>query len=85
MLSSKHQSRPPHLPPNVRDDRETPLGVGGDGDKYASDLGFLKIRIFLRTGLDMQFSDLPVGRSKTARRATARGVDLAFREAFHRG
>jgi hypothetical protein len=50
--------------PNVRDDRETPLGVGGDGDRYTSDLELLKIRKFSQRGLDMPFSDLPVGQSK---------------------
>jgi hypothetical protein len=30
-------------------------------------LGFLKIRIFLRKGLDRPFSDLPVGQSMTLR------------------
>jgi hypothetical protein len=38
--------------------------VGGDGAQYASDLGFLKIRKFLRKGLDTPFGDLPVGQSK---------------------
>jgi hypothetical protein len=31
-----------------------------DGDRYAGDLGFLKIRKFLPKGLDTPFSDLPV-------------------------
>ena len=61
MLSSKHQSRPPHPAPNVRDDREPPLFSGTRRAQYASDLGFLKIRKFLREGLDRQLSDLPVG------------------------
>jgi len=30
--------RPPHPAPNVRDDRETPLMWGRDGEKYAGDL-----------------------------------------------
>ena len=31
--------RPPHPLPYVRDDRETPLCVGRDGERYRSDLG----------------------------------------------
>src|SRR6202050_475131 len=38
--------------PYVRDDRETPLCVGRDGERYAGDLGGKKMRIFLRRGLD---------------------------------
>jgi hypothetical protein len=38
--------------PYVRDDRETPLCVGRDGEGYAGDLGQKKMRIFLRRGLD---------------------------------
>jgi hypothetical protein len=57
----QHHPRPPHPAPNVRDDREPPLLRERDGDQYASDLGFLKIRIFLREGLDTPLSDLPVG------------------------
>jgi len=30
-IRQKHQPRPPHPVPNVRDDRETPLCVGRDG------------------------------------------------------
>jgi hypothetical protein len=37
---------------NVRDDRETPLCVGRDGERYAGDLGRKGIKIFLRKGLD---------------------------------
>jgi hypothetical protein len=59
--STARQSRPPHLAPNVRDDREPPLLRERDGDRYTGDLGFLKIRKFLRRGLDTPLSDLPVG------------------------
>jgi hypothetical protein len=36
----------------VRDDRETPLLCGRDGEVYKPDLGILKTRIFLSEGLD---------------------------------
>jgi hypothetical protein len=48
-------------PPNVRDDRDTPLCAGRDGGSYKGDLVFRKTRIFLRKGLDRGASDLPVG------------------------
>ena len=44
--------RPPHPVPYVRDDRETPLCVGRDGEGYAGDLGQKGTGIFLRMGLD---------------------------------
>jgi hypothetical protein len=37
---------------NVRDDRETPLWVGRDGEGCESDLGQMGTRIFLQRGLD---------------------------------
>jgi hypothetical protein len=40
------------IPPNVRDDRETPLCVGRDGVSSRADLGKSGSRIFLRTRLD---------------------------------
>ena len=55
--------RPPHPVPYVRDDRETPLCVGRDGESYKGDLGLRKTRIFLQMGLDRQITDLPVGSS----------------------
>jgi hypothetical protein len=64
MLSSKRHPRPPHLILNVRDDREPPLFSRTRRAQYAGDLGLLKIRKFLREGLDMPLSDLPVGQSK---------------------
>src|SRR5882724_10348348 len=48
----KHQSRPPHPAPNVRDDREPPLLRERDGDRYAGDLGVAGTEKFLRRGLD---------------------------------
>ena len=50
--------------PYVRDDRETPLCVGRDGRGYRSDLGKVRIEIFLQMGLDSQFTDLPVGQNQ---------------------
>jgi hypothetical protein len=47
--------------PYVRDDRETPLCVGRDGEECRSDLGKKGTRIFLRRGLDRRTTDLPVG------------------------
>ena len=44
--------RPSHPEPYVRDDRETPLCVGRDGERYAGDLGQKGTGIFLRRGLD---------------------------------
>jgi hypothetical protein len=38
--------------PYVRDDRETPLYVGRDGEECRSDLGQKRMQIFLRRGLD---------------------------------
>jgi hypothetical protein len=55
------------IPPHVRDDRETPLRVGRDGEGYKADLAFRKTRIFLQKGLDRQISDLPVGSTSVAR------------------
>jgi hypothetical protein len=44
--------RPSHPEPNVRDDRETPLCAGRDGERYAGDLGQKETEIFLQRGLD---------------------------------
>jgi hypothetical protein len=57
--------RPPHPVPYVRDDRETPLCVGRDGERYVGDLGQKGTEEFLQRGLDTppigEPSDLPVG------------------------
>ena len=50
--SSFDMPRPPHPVPYVRDDRETPLCVGRDSEKYAGDLGQKRIEEFLQRGLD---------------------------------
>jgi hypothetical protein len=42
--------------PYVRDDRETPLCVGRDGEGYAGDLRQKGMEIFLKAGLDMQIT-----------------------------
>jgi hypothetical protein len=76
-----HHPRPPHPAPNVRDDREPPLLRERDGNRYASDLGFLKIRIFLREGLDMPLSDLPVGQSKEPVSRRIKIHQASFRDA----
>jgi len=45
--------RPPHLAPNVRDDRETPLCARArDGAVYGFDLGKTRRDLSLRWGLD---------------------------------
>jgi len=44
------------IPPHVRDDAYAPL-TGGDAGEYTTDLGILKIRIFLQEGLDMPQSE----------------------------
>ena len=49
------------IPSRVRDDRETPLGVGRDGGGYRADLGLRKIRIFLQKGLDRHLVICPSG------------------------
>jgi hypothetical protein len=55
--------RPSHPAPNVRDDREAPLLWEQDGKGYSSDLGLLKIRIFLQKGLDRGEVICPSGRA----------------------
>jgi hypothetical protein len=45
-------SRVHRIPPRVRDDRDTPLLVGRDGDGYAGDLGRHGTGIFFAMGLD---------------------------------
>jgi hypothetical protein len=40
------------IPTYVRDDRETPLRVGRDGERCRRDLGQMGIGIFLQRGLD---------------------------------
>jgi hypothetical protein len=42
--------RPPHPLPYVRDDRETPLCAGRDGEGYAGDLRQKGMKIFLQGG-----------------------------------
>src|SRR5258707_10172785 len=43
--------------------------VGWDGDRYRSDLGQTRKDLFLQTGLDSKFTDLPVGQiSRPVRR-----------------
>ena len=54
--------------PYVRDDRETPLCVGGDGEGCRSDLGQKEMKIFLRTGLDARMTTTPDGQISTRRR-----------------
>jgi len=55
--------RPSHPLPYVRDDRETPLCVGRDGERYVGDLGQKGTEEFLQRGLDTppigEPSDLP--------------------------
>jgi hypothetical protein len=41
---------------DVRDDRETPLCAGRDGERYAGDLGQKGMEIFLQRGLDRQIT-----------------------------
>src|SRR5258708_6169933 len=50
--------------------------VGRESGKYSSDLGFRKIRIFLERGLDMKFTDLPVGQISDMAGPTANPVLL---------
>jgi hypothetical protein len=50
--------RPSHPLPNVRDDRETPLRAGRDGERYAGDLRLKGMKIFLKKGLDRQITFL---------------------------
>jgi hypothetical protein len=57
--------RPPHPLPYVRDDRETPLCVGRDGDGCRSDLGQKGIGIFFDSGLDSDLLFCPTGRPAT--------------------
>ncbi|HEX9586251.1 MAG TPA: hypothetical protein VGA15_00710, partial [Bradyrhizobium sp.] len=55
--------RPSHPAPYVRDDREAPLLWEQDGESFRDDLGQLKTKIFLQTGLDRLMGDLPVGQN----------------------
>ena len=55
--------RPSHPVPYVRDDRETPLCVGRDGEGYAGDLRQKGTEIFLKEGLDRQITKQPVGQN----------------------
>src|SRR5436190_4562090 len=61
-VRQKHQPRPSHPVPNVRDDRETPLCVGRDGEtyeviwvrderKYFSSWGWTAKRLICLTGI----------------------------------
>jgi hypothetical protein len=50
--SSFDMPRPLHPVPYVRDDRETPLCVGRDGERHAGDLRQTGTEIFLQKGLD---------------------------------
>src|ERR1700737_2735062 len=51
-IRQARRPRPPHPVPYVRDDRETPLCVGRDGEASKSDLGQAGTEIFLQRGLD---------------------------------
>ena len=51
-VRQERRLRPPHPAPYVRDDRETPLCVGRDGERYRSDLGRRGMEIFLQARLD---------------------------------
>ena len=44
--------RPSHPLPYVRDDRETPLRVGRDGERYADDLGMMASNFFGNSEID---------------------------------
>src|SRR5258708_3043877 len=50
--------------------------VGRDGGKYSSDLGFGKSEYFCKGGLDMKFTDLPVGQISDMAGPTANPVLL---------
>src|ERR1700728_4888116 len=65
-LSSAAQLASIASQPYVRDDRETPLCVGRDGEKYAGDLRKKEMEIFLRMGLDRCVADLPRRAPSTA-------------------
>jgi hypothetical protein len=70
--SSLDMPRPSHPAPNVRDDRETPLCVGRDGERCRSDLGQKNTKIFLRKGLDTDLPICPSGAINCARQAQQR-------------
>ncbi len=80
-LRSRQQRRlrPSHPLPYVRDDRETPLRVGRDGDSCRSDLGEKNTGIFLRAGLDRRIGDLPAGQSCLQRSCWRRAFARRFR------
>jgi hypothetical protein len=68
--------------PAFRDDREPPLCVGRDAEKYTTDLGLLEIGIFLQKGLDMPQSEhdviCPSAQFCGARRASMSETGLIF-------
>ncbi|WP_154072614.1 hypothetical protein [Bradyrhizobium erythrophlei] len=74
--------RPSHPAPNVRDDREAPLLWEQDGKGYSSDLGLLKIRIFLQKGLDRGEVICPSGIGACAAQGALQGFLLFERRSF---
>jgi hypothetical protein len=60
-IARKTLPRPPHPVPYVRDDRETPLCVGRDGQSSRGDLGGAETEIFLQRGLDTPVNKPPDG------------------------
>ena len=52
ITSHAQRCRVHRIPPRVRDDRDTPLSGGRDGEAYRFDLGQAGTEIFLETGLD---------------------------------
>src|ERR1700716_3292906 len=60
-IARKTLPRPPHPVPYVRDDRETPLCVGRDGQSSRGDLGWVETETFLQRGLDTPVNKPPDG------------------------
>ena len=52
--------------------------VGRDGEGYRSDLGKAGTKIFLQTGLDRQFTDLPVGHNQPNSSVIARSEAVGW-------
>jgi hypothetical protein len=67
-IARKTLLRPPHPVPYVRDDRDTPLYVGRDGETHRDVSTDHGSEIFLQRGLDTPVNKPPDGQITTRRR-----------------
>ena len=66
--SPARRCRVHRIPSRVRDDRDTPLCVGRDGQSSRGDLGGTETEIFFKRGLDTPFNKPPDGQITGLRR-----------------